>query len=75
MQLDEGRVLYDSRLISEALDSIYSELPIMPLSGEARIAVRLTEVLGDGIKNNRYKVKQGFYMVNLVWLMLVLAQP
>ncbi len=49
LQLDDGRVLYDSRLISEALDSLYSELPMMPLGGDARIAMRLIEVLGDGI--------------------------
>lgn len=47
--LDDGSVLYDSRVICEYLDGLKPGTPLIPAAGPERIAVRRWEALGDGV--------------------------
>jgi len=47
--LDDGSALYDSRVISEYLDSVTPAKPLIPAAGAPRIAVRRLEALMDGV--------------------------
>ncbi|MGB7336788.1 MAG: glutathione S-transferase [Salaquimonas sp.] len=59
MVLDDGRVLFDSRVICDYLDSIHDGKKLTPRSGPKRYEVMTLEALGDGIMdaavNNRYE--------------------
>ncbi|MFM2121390.1 MAG: hypothetical protein RL722_2858, partial [Pseudomonadota bacterium] len=46
---DEGRALYDSRVICEYLDARYGAGRILPASGEARWNVLTLQALADGM--------------------------
>ncbi len=48
LKLDDGTVLYDSRVICEYLDALGTGA-LIPADGAARWPVRLLEALGDGI--------------------------
>ena len=47
--LDDGSVLYDSRVICEYLDSLKAANPLIPAAGRERIEVRRWEALMDGV--------------------------
>lgn len=47
--LGDGTVLFDSRVIVEALDAMYPEPRLIPSEPRARAIVRHWEALGDGI--------------------------
>ena len=47
--LDDGSVLYDSRVICEYLDSLKTIDQLIPAAGRKRIEVRRWEALGDGV--------------------------
>lgn len=47
--LDDGTVLFDSRVISEALDALYPEPRLIPNDPRERAVVRHFEALADGI--------------------------
>ncbi|HEX6980713.1 MAG TPA: glutathione S-transferase N-terminal domain-containing protein [Alphaproteobacteria bacterium] len=47
--LDDGMVLYDSRVICEYLDSLHSGPRIFPASGAARWKALQLQALGDGL--------------------------
>ena len=47
--LDDGTALFDSRVISEALDALYPEPRLIPTNVRARAVVRHFEALADGI--------------------------
>jgi len=59
MLLDDGTVLFDSRVICACLDSIHDGKKLMPRSGAKRFEIMTLEALGDGIMdaavNNRYE--------------------
>lgn len=59
MVLDDGSVLFDSRVICAYLDSIHDGKKLAPRSGAKRFEVMTLEALGDGIMdaavNNRYE--------------------
>lgn len=59
MVLEDGSVLFDSRVICAYLDSIHSGKKLMPRSGAKRFEIMTLEALGDGIMdaavNNRYE--------------------
>jgi glutathione S-transferase len=46
---DDGRPLYDSRVIAEYLDGIGGGKPLFPPAGEARIEALRLQALGDGV--------------------------
>jgi glutathione S-transferase len=46
--LDEGDVLYDSRVIGEFLDSLHSGTPLFPTTGPARWTALRRQALADG---------------------------
>lgn len=48
LQLDDGGVLYDSRVICEFLDDL-GTAALLPPAGPARWRTRLLEALGDGV--------------------------
>lgn len=60
MVLDDGSVLFDSRVICAYLDSIHDGKKLMPRSGVKRFEIMTLEALGDGIMdaavNNRYEM-------------------
>jgi glutathione S-transferase len=47
--LDDGTVLFDSRVITEALDGLYPEPRLIPSEPRARAVVRHFEALADGL--------------------------
>ncbi len=47
--LDDGRTLYDSRVIVEYLDTLHQGQKLFPASGAARFEVLRLQALGDGI--------------------------
>ncbi len=47
--LDDGTVLFDSRVICEALDALYPEPRLIPSAPRERAVVRHWEALADGI--------------------------
>lgn len=47
--LDDGTALFDSRVITEALDALYPEPRLIPSDVRARAVVRHFEALADGI--------------------------
>jgi glutathione S-transferase len=47
--LDDGTVLFDSRVITEALDALYPEPRLIPRDARQRAVVRHFEALADGI--------------------------
>lgn len=47
--LDDGRALYDSRVIAEYLDTLHGGSPLLPPSGEARFETLRRVALADGI--------------------------
>jgi len=47
--LDDGTVLFDSRVICEALDALYPEPRLIPSAPRERAVVRHWEAVGDGI--------------------------
>jgi glutathione S-transferase len=47
--LNDGGVLFDSRVITEALDALYPEPRLIPESLDERAAVRRWEALADGV--------------------------
>jgi glutathione S-transferase len=47
--LDNGTVLYDSRVICEYLDTLHDRPKIFPSSGEARWSALRRQALGDGL--------------------------
>lgn len=47
--LDDGGVLYDSRVICEYLDTLKPVNPLIPATGRERIEVRRWEALMDGV--------------------------
>jgi glutathione S-transferase len=47
--LDDGTVLFDSRVITEALDALYPVPRLIPLDPRERAVVRHFEALADGI--------------------------
>jgi len=47
--LDDGRVLYDSRVIIEYLDSLDGAGRVIPTDGDARFEALTTQALADGI--------------------------
>jgi glutathione S-transferase len=47
--LDDGTVLFDSRVITEALDAMYPEPRLIPTEPRQRAIVRHFEALADGI--------------------------
>src|SRR5688572_26520108 len=47
--LDDGTVLFDSRVISEALDALFPEPRLIPVDPRQRAVVRHFEALADGI--------------------------
>ncbi len=47
--LDDGRVLYDSRVIIEYLDTIAGGARVIPAGGDARFAALTTQALCDGL--------------------------
>ena len=49
MILDDGHVLFDSRVICEYLDSIHDGEKLIPESGMERMNALVTQSLGDGI--------------------------
>lgn len=57
--LDDGSVLFDSRVICAYLDSLHDGPKLVPQSGPARFRVMTLEALGDGILdaavNTRYE--------------------
>jgi glutathione S-transferase len=59
MVLDDGAVLFDSRVICAYLDTLHDGKKLMPRSGPKRFEVMTLEALGDGIMdaavNNRYE--------------------
>lgn len=49
LRLDDGRVLYDSRVICEYIDSLHDGTPALPASGDARFDVLTRQALADGL--------------------------
>lgn len=47
--LDDGTVLFDSRVITEAIDALFPEPRLIPLDARQRAVVRHFEALADGI--------------------------
>lgn len=47
--LDDGTVLFDSRVITEALDALYPTPRLIPVDARERAVVRHFEALADGI--------------------------
>lgn len=47
--MDDGTVLFDSRVISEALDGLYPEPRLIPIDPRQRAIVRHFEALADGV--------------------------
>jgi glutathione S-transferase len=47
--LDDGTVLFDSRVITEALDALYPEPRLIPTDPRERAIVRHFEALADGL--------------------------
>ncbi len=47
--LDDGRAIFDSRVICEYIDSLGSEPFLFPANGDARISAQTLHALGDGI--------------------------
>lgn len=47
--LDDGRPLYDSRVICEYLDSSHNGTPMLPEAGAARLDVLRRQALADGL--------------------------
>ncbi|MCB1385704.1 MAG: glutathione S-transferase [Nitratireductor sp.] len=60
MVLDDGTVLFDSRVICAYLDTLHDGKKLMPRSGAKRFEVMTLEAMGDGIMdaavNNRYEL-------------------
>jgi glutathione S-transferase len=46
--LDDGTVLYDSRVICEYLDSLHTGPKLLPVDGEERMIALRRQALGDG---------------------------
>ena len=59
MLLEDGRVLFDSRVICAWLDTLHDGKKLMPRSGDKRFEVMTLEALGDAIMDaavsNRYE--------------------
>lgn len=59
MLLEDGRVLFDSRVICAWLDTLHDGKKLMPRSGAKRFEIMTLEALGDAIMdaavNNRYE--------------------
>jgi len=59
MVLEDGTVLFDSRVICAYLDTLHDGKKLMPRSGAKRFEIMTLEALGDGIMdaavNNRYE--------------------
>lgn len=59
MVLEDGQVLFDSRVICAYLDTLHDGKKLMPRSGAKRFEIMTLEALGDGIMdaavNNRYE--------------------
>ncbi|SDV49509.1 glutathione S-transferase N-terminal domain-containing protein [Chitinasiproducens palmae] len=51
LQLDDGEVIYDSRVICEFLDTLTPVGKLIPPTGRERAAVRCAEALADGVLN------------------------
>lgn len=49
LQMDDGEVIYDSRVICEFLDTLTPVGKLIPQGGRERAAVRCAEALADGI--------------------------
>lgn len=49
LELDDGTVLYDSKVLSDALDLLHPVPPLFPSAALHRIAVKKLEALGDGM--------------------------
>ena len=47
--LDDGRVLYDSRVIVEYLDGLHAGVKLLPHSGPKRLEAQRLQALGDGM--------------------------
>jgi glutathione S-transferase len=47
--LSDGQTLFDSALISEALELLYPQIPLLPSAAIPRLQARLLETLGAGI--------------------------
>ena len=52
LEFDDGRILFDSRLICEFLDTFNTVSRLLPSSGWERWEVLKREVLGDGVMEN-----------------------
>ncbi|MDB5460492.1 MAG: hypothetical protein JWO72_2233 [Caulobacteraceae bacterium] len=55
LALEDGTVLYDSRVICEYLDAM-GPGAMLPAAGEARWRVRLLEALGDGVADGVLRI-------------------
>ncbi|NUP10249.1 MAG: glutathione S-transferase [Polyangiaceae bacterium] len=49
LELDDGSVLYDSRVICEYLDTLHERRPLIPASGAPRWTALREQALADGI--------------------------
>lgn len=49
LELDDGTVLFDSKVLSDTLDLLHPDIPLFPSAPAHRIAVKKWEALGDGI--------------------------
>jgi glutathione S-transferase len=49
--LDDGRAIYDSRVIVEYLDTVEGTVALIPSEPQARIAVKMVEALADGVSD------------------------
>lgn len=49
LELDDGTVIYDSRVICEYFDTLHGERKLVPENGAARFACLRVEALADGI--------------------------
>jgi len=54
--LDDGRVVYDSPVICEYLDTINNHGQLMPLNSDARLQVNTWQALADGIVDASYNI-------------------
>jgi glutathione S-transferase len=54
--LDDGRVVYDSPVICEYLDTINNHGQLMPSDSDARLQVNIWQALADGIVDAAYNI-------------------
>ena len=69
MVLDDGRALFDSRVICEYIDSLSNSIKLFPAHTDARMSALTLQALGDGILDAALLVRYEIFMrpKELLW--------